>query len=388
MPEAPAAAQGGGRRGRREQRLVHPVVPAGRAVPHLDNGVGHAADQMPVVGDQHHRARVGDERVLQHVAARQVEVVRRLVQHQQVDRVGHHLGQGQSGLLTAGEVADQAVAGLAAEAERPQHGAQVASRPLADLRLHLLDHGAGHVELLGQVLREGGDVHVGATGQLPGAGRQLTQQEADQRGLARAVRADQRHLAAPLDDQVDAREDRAVVVVAGDDTRQLGHHPGRALRLGEGEAGHQLLAVGRLDPLDAVQGLEPALHLTGLGGLVAEALHEPLDVGDLAGLAAGGRLELGDPLLPGHDELGEPADVLDERPPAQLQHMGGDGVDEVAVVADEQQGAAPAHQVLLEPGDRVDVEVVGGLVEDQQVGLGDQQCGQRHPHPPTARTAP
>ena len=45
---------------------------------------------------------------------------------------------------------------------------------------------------------------------------------------------------------------------------------------------------------------------------------------------------------------------------------------------DEERPAAPA-EVLLEPFERVEVEVVGRLVEEQQVRVGDDQPGQRRP---------
>src|SRR5581483_2734750 len=63
----------------------------------------------------------------------------------------------------------------------------------------------------------------------------------------------------------------------------------------------------------------------------------------------------------------------------ELQDAGGDAVEHVAVVGHQDQTAPMAGQPLLQPGDGVEVEVVGGLVEDQQVRLGDQQPGQRHP---------
>ncbi len=45
------------------------------------------------------------------------------------------------------------------------------------------------------------------------------------------------------------------------------------------------------------------------------------------------------------------------------------------------QRRAPVRQVLGEPGDALDVEVVGGLVQDDQVLLLDEQLGERDPAP-------
>ena len=50
-----------------------------------------------------------------------------------------------------------------------------------------------------------------------------------------------------------------------------------------------------------------------------------------------------------------------------------------------QQALRPGGQLLLEPCHRVDVEVVGRLVHDEQVGVGQQQAGEGDPHPPSAR---
>ena len=45
-----------------------------------------------------------------------------------------------------------------------------------------------------------------------------------------------------------------------------------------------------------------------------------------------------------------------------------DGVEEGAVVGDDHDAALEADEQLLEPGDRVEVEVVGRLVEQENVG--------------------
>jgi hypothetical protein len=46
-------------------------------------------------------------------------------------------------------------------------------------------------------------------------------------------------------------------------------------------------------------------------------------------------------------------------------------------VGDGDDRALVLGEVLLEPGDRLGVEVVGRLVEQQQVGLGEQQPAER-----------
>ncbi len=59
-------------------------------------------------------------------------------------------------------------------------------------------------------------------------------------------------------------------------------------------------------------------------------------------------------------------------------------VQQAAVVRDDQRRAGEARQPALQPQRRFEVEVVGRLVQQQQVGVGEQRRGQRHAHPPAA----
>ena len=60
-----------------------------------------------------------------------------------------------------------------------------------------------------------------------------------------------------------------------------------------------------------------------------------------------------------------------------LADPAGDVVEEVPVVGDGEDGARVARKVLFEPEDGFGVEVVGGLVEQEKVGLLQQQLAQR-----------
>ena len=63
----------------------------------------------------------------------------------------------------------------------------------------------------------------------------------------------------------------------------------------------------------------------------------------------------------------------------------GGALEEDAVVRDEQNGGRAVHEKRLEPCHRLDVQVVGRLVEQEQVGLTDQRARQQHAAPPSAR---
>ena len=63
----------------------------------------------------------------------------------------------------------------------------------------------------------------------------------------------------------------------------------------------------------------------------------------------------------------------------ELHHPGGDPVEQVTVVGHEDHTAAARDQAPLEPRHRAQVEMVGRLVEYQELGWVGQRPGQRHP---------
>ena len=196
--------------------------------------------------------------------------------------------------------------------------------------------------------------------ELPPAGQRL-----DQRRLAGAVGADERDVLTALQPQLGVTEQP---LAAG---RQVGvleleDDPPAALRRLEGELERgPVLGIGR-DPLDLVELLDPRLGLSrpGAGPEARDEALQPLDLGLLAldGAAQGelARRLLPAPLMPGPGE---------ELPAAslQLQHRRAHRLQEPAVVGDEDDGGVEADQVGLEPLERRDVQVVGRLVEEQQV---------------------
>jgi hypothetical protein len=81
-------------------------------------------------------------------------------------------------------------------------------------------------------------------------------------------------------------------------------------------------------------------------------------------------------------EVAGPASAVEATAPVvlvQLEHIGHDAIEERTVVRDDQQSAgAPLHH-LLQAGQPVEVEVVGGLVEHRDVEARQQDRRQRHP---------
>ena len=96
------------------------------------------------------------------------------------------------------------------------------------------------------------------------------------------------------------------------------------------------------------------------------------------------------------EELGLLAEVVgvapgvrDEPPPLELDDPLRDRVEEVAIVRDEdERPLVRARQVRLEPFGGGDVEVVGRLVQDGDIGARDEELGQRDPAPLAAAARP
>ena len=61
-----------------------------------------------------------------------------------------------------------------------------------------------------------------------------------------------------------------------------------------------------------------------------------------------------------------------------------DAVEEARAVRDDQQGLGIGREVLLKPNARVEVQVVGRLVEDKERRGAEESARERKPHPPPA----
>jgi hypothetical protein len=68
----------------------------------------------------------------------------------------------------------------------------------------------------------------------------------------------------------------------------------------------------------------------------------------------------------------------------QVQHVGAHAVEELAVVRDHHQHAGILQQPLFQPQHGVEVEVIGRLVEQQQVARHHQRARQIQAHAPAA----
>jgi hypothetical protein len=205
----------------------------------------------------------------------------------------------------------------------------------------------------------------------------LLEHRFEQRGLAGTVRPDECDVLAPLDRKRHAVEQHALPDADGEVVR-LHHGAAAARRLQELEA--ELLAppreqvdlVGRLRALLLVAldlphlDLGLARHLLGGRTEPRDEALEPFDVGaDPVGRLRRGvqsRRLLDPPFVPRAGEVRRAARF-------ELEHRVRHGLEEPAVVRDDQDPGVEPLQLALEPFEALDVQMVRRLVEEQQVGV-------------------
>ena len=181
------------------------------------------------------------------------------------------------------------------------------------------------------------------------------------------------------------------LLVAGEDVGEIVQYLQVAESLAQVVGLEYLVAdVGSLDVelhvgvVEALLGhlLQFVEGLLAVAGLVAAGLGHaahPLQLGAVQVVGALHLHRLGvDALLPLLQVVAVVSLVGINRAVIYLDDFGADTVEEVAVVRHHEQCQVRPSQVFFQPLGHVEVEVVGGLVEDEEIGLGDEGIGQRH----------
>ena len=341
---------------------------------HLDNAVGHAVDEVAVVRDGEDGAVEILQSTLQHFAAVHVQMVGRLVEKEEVVALEHQFAQRNAALFAAGEHGDLLVNVVAGEEEQRQHRAHAVEVEAGEGVPQFVQDVLFRVEP-GLVLLVVAQIDVGAELHLARVGLQFAGDDVEQRGLAHAVGADDGHAVAGAQVEVEVFKQPAPLEALGK-AMHLEHVVARAAARLEGKA-HVLLVHRPFQPFHLFQPLFPALRRAdGLFAVVhAIALDDGLLAGDLRLLQLVFAYLPLDVCLPLDGELIVVALVLHKAAHGDLRHAIADAVHEVAVVRDDQHRAAVLFQRVLQPLDGGKVQVVGRLVEHEQVGLGKQQAG-------------
>src|SRR5262249_20489511 len=170
----------------------------------------HAVEQEAIVGDEDEAARKLGEALLEHFERRDVEIVRWLVENQQIGRLPHQARDVDAGLLTARQSSDGTLELLGAEEEslgpRRDVNAPSPEAHCIALRRERAAQALGRIEAAARLLEVHDAQAVGAL-DLAGVGRQRAGQYVQERCLAAAVWTDEAHARAGRDRQVEiARE--------------------------------------------------------------------------------------------------------------------------------------------------------------------------------------
>lgn len=153
------------------------------------------------------------------------------------------------------------------------------------------------------------------------------------------------------------------------------------------EAHHGIVLL-HLNELHLLQLLDAALHLGGLGGLVAEAVDKLLGLGNLPLLRLG---LVKESLLARGAFLqveGEVAGVLFCPAVVEGDGAGDQSVQQRHIMADDADGTAVGAQALLQPALALNIQVVGGFVQQQHLRLLQQELGKGDTHLPAAGELP
>ncbi|MNQ66750.1 hypothetical protein D3C85_812500 [compost metagenome] len=246
----------------------------------------------------------------------------------------------------------------------------------------VVDHGLFQVQLMAQLVKVG---HIDARALLDRAAGRLepTEHQLEQGGLAGTVGTEQADTVATLQDHGEVLDQEWTIRVGEahifQDHDLLARLVG-SIQLDIGLAG----TLATLAAFDA-QGLQGtyATFVTGAPGL--DALADPdFFLGQALVEQRVGRLFSRQLLFLVYQEAGVVAVPVDQVAAVQFEDARGQVLQEGTVVGNEQHRAVESQQGIFQPGDCTDVQMVGRLVEQQQVGFGHQGLGQQHAAAPTA----
>ena len=146
------------------------------------------------------------------------------------------------------------------------------------------------------------------------------------------------------------------------------------------------MALGQDDELlfNLLDLADALLRLGCLGGLVAKLVDEDLHVGDVALLGSALGAHLLQVVLALLKVAAVVAGVGGHAAVLEGGHVVDAGVHEGAVMADDEDGAIVVGDKAAQPLDTLEVQVVGGLVQQQQVGVAQEELCQRDAHLPAA----
>src|SRR5438876_423134 len=280
------------RAGRFPLRVVRVRLRAARAVEGKNHG-GDPIEHVAVVGDKHEAAFEFCEAVFQDLQRRDVEVVRGLVEDQQVGGLAHQARDEDPRLLAARQPAHRHLELLGTEEKAFGPRGDVDGAALEGDGVAVGREGAPQRLLgveAGPVLLEAHEAEALGVLDLAGIRRQGARDQVQERGLPAAVRAYEADARSRRDGEVEAADERVVSKGLGQSTGDE-EPPGPPLGGGEVDA-HGPGGGARSSVVELRD--EPARLLDTSLGLGGARLGAPAEPGDLATDRVGERFLVGD----------------------------------------------------------------------------------------------
>src|SRR5450755_1255198 len=207
-----------------------------------------------------------------------------------------------------------------------------------------------------------------------GHGRRVREQRVDQRSLAGAVAAHERDFFSAYYARREAGNDLRVSVGLRQSFNFENVFAGGALLL-ELQVGALDVGPREFGDLQALDFLAPRLHLAGTRSS-GEAGNELVQLVDLLLALRILPFDLRSNLRLGYDHVVIGAGVSDDGLVIDVGDVGADSVKEMAIVGDHDQHAFILVQEILQPVDGIEIEVVGGFVEQQRLRMSEQSLRQ------------
>ena len=209
-------------------------------------------------------------------------------------------------------------------------------------------------------------------------------QNLEQGRFARAVLTNNNNTRVHGRRDVNTLKYKLVLCVAEADLIQPQYGPIHVIHVGKLQV-NLLLLLHRLQLGQLLQLLDFALHRRSPVGIVAELVYKYLNMLPILQLGLVLPLLILLILQLCLQEVLVVAAVRLDLMIVQVQNLLRHFIQEAAIVRHNQQGTWPRLQIVLQPNDRLQVQHVRRLIQQQQVGLSKQSPRQRQSHPPATR---
>ncbi|OPZ61343.1 MAG: hypothetical protein BWY88_00275 [Synergistetes bacterium ADurb.Bin520] len=304
-----------------------------------------------------------------------------LVQDEEVRVLQQKLQKSQARLFPAGQHGDGLVDVVSGEQKSPQEVSLGQVVMPGTQTLDLLPYGVLVIQVSRALLGEKGPLYVKSQADVPFLGGLFSAQKAAKGRLARAVDPYQGHPVPSFQHEVQIAEDlfppvgHAQILSRQDGAPAPG--AGRKMEL------HRFVVALQADLLEALQALDPALDLGRLAGLVPKPFDEFLSLFDFRSL----EFHLFNQLFPALFPFGEIPSVVPSvecyGAPAQLRRLRSHLVQKPSVVGYGDEASIIVFEVSFQPLHALRVQVVRGLVQEEDGGAGQENRRQGDAHLPT-----